>query len=246
MEEWLRPSIFVGRAFTPYPNCSPRPWSDTPPRSWTDNMQNIENYKRGIRAYFELCVKLGIKYWSGYDRDLAPEGESWEETQNYFEQVSDMIQEYQQRTGVRPLWIGVDFKNTWRYKTGAATNPESSVISFAGYQTKRAMDMAHKLNAECFMFYGCQEGYHNIMNTDVQRELKNYSRFMKLIQEYREKIGYRGQLLFQTVYDDWERRDEYKYCYNFFSCMTFMKHFNYDRYFKMCVKPGHKFYMANA
>lgn len=108
------------------------------------------------------------------------------------------------------------------------------------------MDMANKLNAENFMFYGCQEGYHNIMNTDIQREMKNYSRFLKLIQEYREKSGYRGQLLFQTVYDDWDRRDEYKYCYNFFSSMAFMKNFNFDRYYKMNVKPGHKFYMANA
>lgn len=61
-----------------------------------------------------LVISSGIKYWSGYDRDLAPEGETSEETQYNYEQVVDLIQEYQQKSGIRPLWIGIDFKNTYK------------------------------------------------------------------------------------------------------------------------------------
>lgn len=51
MEDWLRPSIYIGRAFTPFYDCPIRPWND--------QNQNIDNYKKGIRAAFELCLKLG-------------------------------------------------------------------------------------------------------------------------------------------------------------------------------------------
>ncbi|KAK9686971.1 hypothetical protein QE152_g36805 [Popillia japonica] len=248
MEDWMRPSIFLGKAFTPYPGCSPRPWSENPITLYNmQNMHSLENYKRGVRAMFELCMKMGIKYWSGYDRDLAPEGETSEETQYNYEQVVDLIQEYQQKSGIRPLWIGIDFKNTYKFRNGAVTNPESSIVTYAGYQTKRALDIANKLGAENVMFSASQEGYFNIMNTDITRELKNFHKFLKLMIEHKDRIGYRGQLLMQTAYDNRKAfRDEgYKYCYDFPSTLCFLKHYNFERQFKLVVKPGHFSYMAN-
>lgn len=60
MEDWMRPSIFLGKAFTPYPGCSPRPWSENPITLYNmQNMHSLENYKRGVRAMFELCMKMG-------------------------------------------------------------------------------------------------------------------------------------------------------------------------------------------
>lgn len=38
-------------------------------------------------------------------------GETVEETNRNFEQVAELISEYQSKTGIKPLWIGVDFRS---------------------------------------------------------------------------------------------------------------------------------------
>lgn len=55
MEDWLRTSVYIGQAFSPKDSYPKRPWNE--------RMQTVENYKKGIRAAFELCIKLGKIYW---------------------------------------------------------------------------------------------------------------------------------------------------------------------------------------
>ncbi|XP_017780301.1 PREDICTED: xylose isomerase-like [Nicrophorus vespilloides] len=233
MEEWLRPSVFLGQAFTP----------GLVQRPWCEDGTSLDSYKKSIRAMFELCIKLGIKYWSGYDKNIAPEGDNFDENQSNFDQMVDLINEYQQKTGVKPLWIGVDLKTHSRYKNGAATSTDANIVTYAGYQVKKALDVAHKLNAECFLFNGEQEGYESIINTDLAKEMKHYSRFLKMIVEQRDRIGYRGQLLIQTNHENLQKN---RYNFDLYSNLALLKHYNYDRYFKVNVKAGHDFFMANA
>lgn len=126
------------------------------------------------------------------------------------------------------------------------TNSEATIATYAGFQIKRALDVANKLNAECFLLCGHQEGYWNMLNTDISREMKYFGRFLKLIVDQKERIGFRGQLLMQTVYDNPIPTYYHYYCADFFSTLTFLKHYNYDRYYKLNVKPGHEFNMANV
>lgn len=100
MEDWLRPTLCLSRGFSM--NCK------SIVRPWTQTQQLIENYKRTIRSAFELCMKLGIKWWSGYDRDLFPETDTVEETQQYIDELTDYIYELQQKTLLKPLWLSAD------------------------------------------------------------------------------------------------------------------------------------------
>ncbi|XP_018336086.1 xylose isomerase-like isoform X2 [Agrilus planipennis] len=236
MEDWLRPAIFLGKAFTPNLYSCIKPWND--------NSQTLDNYKKGIRAMFELCIKLGVKYWAGYDGDLVPESENFDENQNNLEIIINFVQEYQQKTGIKPLWFGADLKNNSRYVNGAFTNSEASIVTYAGYQVKQALQIANKLGSECFMLSPFQENYGSLLNTDLTKEIKHFAKFIKTIYDQKEKIGYNGQMLMQTVPDEGETTGITQYCRDFFSCTSFLKQFNLDKYFKMNVKPGHEFHMA--
>lgn len=51
MEDWLRPTVCLSRAFSP--NCK------NIIKPWIQSQQQFENYKKSVRAAFELCIKLG-------------------------------------------------------------------------------------------------------------------------------------------------------------------------------------------
>lgn len=56
----------------------------------------------------------GIKYWTVYDRDLAPEGETIEETNQNLDEVIELVIELQQRTNIKPLWVAANLHNNFR------------------------------------------------------------------------------------------------------------------------------------
>lgn len=244
MEEWLRPSVVYNTEMSFYTHQAPILYKTLEVRH-----TSMETTKKNIRAMFELCLKMGVKFWSGYEDDLVPDGDTFEENSTNYEQICELLNEYQQKTGVKPLWIGVNFQHS-RYANGAMTNPDPNVMAFAGYQTKRTIEMAHRLNAECFLINGHRETYVNTLNTDLGKEIKHYSRFLKLLIEHRDKIGFRGQMLFAHQNNlsntDAFSQHEHYYTNNAFDLMLLLKHLNYDRYFKINVRPGHAFNMAHA
>ncbi|KAJ8898147.1 hypothetical protein PR048_003507 [Dryococelus australis] len=67
-----------------------------------------------------------------------------------------------------------------RYMGGAATNNDALVFAHAGAQLKKALEVAHKLGAECVMFQNFREAYSSFLNADMARELRNYSRLLKM------------------------------------------------------------------
>ncbi len=47
------------------------------------------------------------------------------------------------------------------------------------------------------MFWGGREGYQSLLNTDVKRELDHMGGFFKMVVQYKNKIGFNGQLLIE-------------------------------------------------
>lgn len=47
------------------------------------------------------------------------------------------------------------------------------------------------------MFWGGREGYQSLLNTSVKRELDHMAAFFKMIVQYKNKIGFTGQLLIE-------------------------------------------------
>ena len=63
---------------------------------------------------------------------------------------------------------------------GAATNPDAHVVAYAGAQVKKGLEIAHKLGAENFVFWGGREGYQSLLNTNMRTELDHYASFLKM------------------------------------------------------------------
>lgn len=128
-----------------------------------------------------------------------------------------------------------------RYASGAFTNHDTNVFAQAAAQTRKCMEIAQKLNAENILIWPHREGYHTIVNTDISREMKLFSKQLKMIADFKEKISYRGQLLIMACN---EVDAVNRYVWNLESSLCFLKNFNLDRFYKVCVEPGHSVFMA--
>ena len=78
--------------------------SSTFSREWNSSNDPLERSKDRVRAAFEFFSKLGVPYYAFHDRDLAPEGNTLEETNMMLDQVIDLVESLQKETGVKLLW----------------------------------------------------------------------------------------------------------------------------------------------
>jgi|TARA_B110000008_G_scaffold121018_1_gene123603 xylose isomerase len=77
--------------------------------------------KRRMRALFELMRKLGVDLWCFHDRDIAPRGETLEETNAMLDEIVEYAAELQHGTDIRPLWGTAQLFAEPHYMHGAAT-----------------------------------------------------------------------------------------------------------------------------
>lgn len=117
-------------------------------RNWDDESNSLDNAFRRLRAAFELFTKLGIKFWTFHDRDIAPEGKDLAETNANLDKVVELAEQLQKETGVKCLWGTANLFSHPRYANGAATNPDAQVFAYAACQVKKAMEVTHKLGGE--------------------------------------------------------------------------------------------------
>lgn len=80
---------------------------------------------------------------------------------------------------------------------GAASNPDAHVLAYAGAQVKKGLEIAKKLAAGNFVFWGGREGYYSLLNTKVYSELSHMAAFFKMAVAHAEKIGFTGQFLIE-------------------------------------------------
>ena len=80
---------------------------------------------------------------------------------------------------------------------GAATNPDPEVFAYAAAQVKNALDVTHELGGANYVLWGGREGYETLLNTDMKRELAQLGRFLTMVVEHKEKIGFKGTILIE-------------------------------------------------
>src|ERR1035437_6314966 len=71
------------------------PWSVDDP---------METARNKVQACFEFCEKLGLEYYCFHDRDVAPEGETFAQTNRNLDEIVGRLKKEQRRTGMKPLW----------------------------------------------------------------------------------------------------------------------------------------------
>ena len=196
----------------------------------------MEIAERRMRVAFEFFDKLGVEYYTFHDRDIAPEGKDWEETNENLDRMVQLAKELQDKTGVKLLWGTSNLFTNARYMHGAASNPDAHVFAYAGAQVKKMLEVTKFLNGENFVFWGGREGYANLLSLSLTAELDHLAAFFKMAAAYADEIGFTGQLLIEPKPKE---PSTHQYDYDAQTVIGFLKTYGLDKRFKLNIEPNH-------
>lgn len=205
-------------------------------RPWDDGSDSVENAQRRARVAFELCEKLGAPFYAFHDRDVAPEGKSLAESHKNFDAVAKILKEEQQRSGVRLLWGTCNLFSNPRYMHGAATSPNADAFAYAAAQVKKCLEVSKELGAENYVFWGGREGYQNLLNTDMKRELDHLAKFFHMAVAYAKEIGFTGQFLIEPKPKE---PTKHQYDSDAAACINFLRAYDLLPHFKLNIETNH-------
>jgi xylose isomerase len=148
-------------------------------------------------AAFEFFAKLGVPFFCFHDVDIAPPGATFAESARNLETMVGYAEARMAETGVGLLWGTANLFSHPRYAAGASTNPDPEVFAYAAAQVKHALEATQRLGGANYVLWGGREGYESLLNTDLKREQDQMARFLHLVAEHKEKIGFEGTLLIE-------------------------------------------------
>lgn len=210
------------------PGCAVRPWED--------GTDSVEMAEKRVRVAFEFMEKLGAPYYCFHDRDVAPEGKGLRETNANLDRVVKVLKEEQQRTGIKLLWGTANLFSNKRFVHGAATSSNADVFAYAAAQVKKALEVTKELGGENYVFWGGREGYMNLLNTDLKRELDHLAKFFHLAVEYKKKIGFTGQFLIEPKPKE---PTTHQYDFDAAAVVAFLRTYGLADDFKLNIETNH-------
>ncbi len=234
LRELLRFSVcywhtFRGMGADPFgPGCADRPWDD--------GSDSVENALKRVDVAFEFMQKLGVDFYCFHDRDVSPERATLKESNDVFDTIADKLLEAQQATGIKLLWGTANLFSHARYMHGAATSCNADVFAHAAAAVKKAIEVTHKLGGANYVFWGGREGYQNLFNTDMKRELDHLAKFMHMAKDHARSIGFEGQFLFEPKPKE---PTKHQYDFDVAACMNFLRQYGLEDVVKMNIETNH-------
>jgi len=234
MKEWLRFAVAYwhtwrgnGADIFGLDGSYDRPW---------DTSNTLEGALKRVDVHFEFCEKLGVPYYCFHDRDICPEGATLAETDEWMDRVADRLELGQEATGVKLLWGTCNLFSHRRYMNGGPTNPDPAVVAMAAAQTKKCLEVTHRLGGENFVLWGGRDGYQCLYNTELEAELQAYATFLGATRDYARQIGFEGQLLLEP-----KPREPMSHQYNFDAETTlgFLERFGLVDDFALNLEANH-------
>lgn len=205
-------------------------------RPWEDGTDSVEMAIKRVRVAFEFMEKLGVGFYCFHDRDVAPEGANLRETNANLDRVVKVLKEEQQRTGIKLLWGTANLFSNKRFVHGAATSPNADVFAYAAAQVKKALEVTHELGGENYVFWGGREGYVNLYNTDMKRELDHLAKFFHMAVDYKKQIGFKGQFLIEPKPKE---PTTHQYDFDAAAVVAFLKTYGLTDHFKLNIETNH-------
>ena len=185
---------------------------------------------------FDFFTTLGVEYFCFHDRDIAPEGDTLRETNAILDKVVDRIETKMKETGVKLLWNTSSLFTHPRFLSGAASSPFSEIYAYAAGQVKHSLEIAQRLGAENYVFWGGREGYENLWNTDLKREQDHIARFFHMCVEYAEEIGLDAQFLIEPKPKE---PTAHQYDFDAATSIAFLRSYDLADKFKLNLKGNH-------
>ncbi|CAM2005492.1 xylose isomerase [Acanthopleuribacter pedis] len=203
---------------------------------WNQHADPMDAARARLDAAFEFFTKLGVPFYCFHDRDLAPAGSSVAESEHNLQVLTDLAKARQQATGMKLLWGTANMFSDPRYMNGAATNPDLLVVSHAAAQVKAALEATVALDGENYVFWGGREGYACLLNTNTQRELEHFARFLTMARDYGRSIGFNGVFLIEPKPME---PMFHQYDFDAQTVIGFLRHHDLDRDFKLNIEANH-------
>ncbi len=205
-------------------------------RPWDQREDAMEIAKERVHASFEFMSKMQIPFFCFHDVDVAPRGVTLAETNKNLDEIVEVIKEEMERTGIKCLWGTTNAFGDDKFVHGAGTSCNATVFAYAAAQIKKAMEVTKELGGVNYVFWGGREGYETLLNTDTELELDNLARLLKMAVDYKEEIGFEGQLLIEP-----KPKEPTKHQYDFDTAtvLAFLRKYNLQDHFKLNIEANH-------
>jgi len=185
---------------------------------------------------FELFRLLDVPFFTFHDVDAAPEGSSLAESVANLNAIADLFEQKMASGKVRLLWGTANLFTHRRYMSGAATNPDPDVFTYAAGQVRAALEVTHRLGGQNYVLWGGREGYETLLNTDIKRELDQLGRFISLVVEHKHRIGFKGPILIEPKPKE---PTKHQYDFDVATCYGFLQRYDLLKDVKLNIEQNH-------
>jgi xylose isomerase len=138
-------------------------------------------------------------------------------------------------TGIKLLWNTSSLFTNPRFVSGASTSPFADIYAYAGGQLKHSLEIAKRLGAENYVFWGGREGYENLWNTQMKREQAHMAKFFHMCHEYAQEIGLDAQFLIEPKAKE---PTMHQYDFDASTAIAFLKTYDID-FMKLNLEGNH-------
>ena len=205
-------------------------------RPWDDGSNSVSNAQNRARVAFEFIEKLGAPFYCLSRPRRGAGRQNLAETNKNLDAVVKVLKEEQKRTGIKLLWGTANLFSNPRFVHGASTSCNADVFAFAAAQVKKAMEVTHELGGAGYMFWGGREGYQNLLNTDMKRELEHLAKFLHMAVDYKKKIGFKGQFYIEPKPKE---PTKHQYDSDAAACLNFLREYDLINDFKLNIETNH-------
>nr|WP_314256332.1 xylose isomerase [uncultured Devosia sp.] len=239
MEDHIRPAIAYWHTFAqegtdPFGGRTyDRPWYD----------KGMEGAKLKADVAFEFFDLIDVPFFCFHDVDIAPEGDTLAESNKNVRAIGDIFAKKMQSQRTKLLWGTANLFSNRRYMAGAATNPDPEVFAYAAGQVKNVLELTHELGGENYVLWGGREGYETLLNTNFGQEQDQMARFLHLVIEHAEKIGFKGQILIEPKPQE---PSKHQYDYDVATVFGFLQRYGLEKHVKCNIEVGHAFLAGHS
>jgi xylose isomerase len=232
LEDHLRFSVAYWHSFA---------WTGTDPfggdtfeRPWFTG--DMEGARLKADVAFEMFDLLGMPFFAFHDRDIAPEGATLAESNRNVREIGEIFARKMESSKTGLLWGTANMFSHRRFMAGAATNPDPEVFAYAAAQVKNALELTHELGGQNYVLWGGREGYETLLNTDMGRELQQFGRFLTMVVEHKNRIGFEGTILIEPKPKE---PTKHQYDYDVASIFGMLKAFGLENEVKINIEQNH-------
>ncbi len=237
MEDHIRPGVAYWHTFA-YEGGDPfggrtfdRPWWD----------KGMDGARLKAEVAFELFDLLDIPFFCFHDADIAPEGSTLAESNRNVREIGEIFARKMETSRTKLLWGTANLFSNRRYMAGAATNPDPEIFAYAAGQVKNVLELTHELGGANYVLWGGREGYETLLNTKIGQEMDQMGRFLNMVVEHAEKIGFKGQILIEPKPQE---PSKHQYDFDVATVYGFLKKYGLETKVKCNIEVGHAF-LAN-